>query len=251
MTKKLAILLVAAVVFCGGVAIRAAAPQDVPTFKTVWDGVYTAPQAERGKELAENHCIECHGDTLGGGKAPPLHGDRWMELWREGALDNIYDYIRASMPAERPKGDLTDDSYLDILAYILQSNDMPAGQQELTRGPLWTIMIQRKDGPKPIPSQAPVLTVGCVAQAADSSWTLTNATEPVRNKKLDETNPQELKAYGSRPAGSLTFRLPNASSFKIEAHKGERVLAKGVLGRQVAGDRINLTLLESVSTGCQ
>jgi S-disulfanyl-L-cysteine oxidoreductase SoxD len=250
MNKKLFILLAASVCFMGAV-IGSASPQEIPAFKTVWDGVYTTAQAERGRELSDNYCIECHGDNLGGGKAPPLTGPRWMELWREGGLDNIYDYIRMSMPAERPKGDLTADSYLDILAYILQLNEMPPGQQELARGPLWTIMIQSKDGPKPVPSQASVLTVGCVTQGTGNTWTLTNAIEPIRNKKLDETNPLEIKAYGSRSPGTLTFRLPNATLYKIEAQKGQRVLVKGVLGRQTVGDRINLTLLEPIGSACQ
>src|SRR3954469_10800992 len=91
----------AAFFLLGATIVRATAAQDIPAFKTVWDGVYTTAQAERGRQLADNHCIECHGDTLAGGKAPPLHGDRWMERWREGGLDNIYDYMRLSMPAER------------------------------------------------------------------------------------------------------------------------------------------------------
>ena len=138
----------------------------------------------------------------------------------------------------------------DILAYVLQLNDMPTGPKELSRDTLWTIMIQGKEGPKPVPSQAPVLTVGCFVQNADSSWSLTNAFDPVRSKKLDETNANELKAYGERPAGSLMFRLPNASGFKPDARKGQRVLIKGVLGRQAAGDRINLTLVETLSPTC-
>jgi quinoprotein glucose dehydrogenase len=233
--------------------VTAAPPQqdEIPAFKTVWDGVYTKAQAERGKEWADAHCIECHGETLGGGSAPPLHGPRWMELWREGGLDNLFNYIRLSMPAERPKEDLTDNSYLDIIAYMLELNDMPPGPQELTKQPLWTIMIQSQEGPKPVPSQAPVLTVGCLLQNADGSWALTNALTPTRSKALDETNPLEVSAYSARPAGDLTFRLPNASSYKADSHKGQRVFVKGVLGRQTAGDRINVTLMQNAPGTCQ
>ena len=224
--------------------------QDVPAFSTVWDGVYTDAQAARGKDLADIYCIECHNEGLSGGQSPPLFGDRFTNNWREGALDNLYNYMFTEMPAERPRRDLTEQSFLDMLAYILQLNGMPSGRNELTLAPLWTIMLVGKDGPKPVPSQAAVMTVGCLTQNPDNSWALTNALDPVRSKKMEETNPLEMKAYGGRPAGTLTFRLPNASLHRADTRKGQRVLVKGVLGRQSAGDRINVTLMETIAPSC-
>ena len=37
--------------------------------KTVWDGVYGAAQAERGKEAYAQKCSGCHGDFLDGDSA--------------------------------------------------------------------------------------------------------------------------------------------------------------------------------------
>src|ERR1700721_1956122 len=40
---------------------------------SVWDGVYTAGQADRGKALYGKQCASCHGAGLdGSGQAPPL-----------------------------------------------------------------------------------------------------------------------------------------------------------------------------------
>ena len=94
------------------------------------------------------------------------------------------------------------------------------------------------------------MTVGCLTQAPDNSWTLTNAVEPVRNKKLDESNPRDVVAFQGKIAGTLTFRLPNAALQQAEAHKGHQMLVKGVLGRNPAGDRINITSMQMISASC-
>ena len=43
--------------------------------KTVWDGVYTADQAERGRGFYAEHCARCHGGDLQGGEHRALTGD--------------------------------------------------------------------------------------------------------------------------------------------------------------------------------
>ena len=37
------------------------------TTRSVWDGVYTSEQAQRGSTLYANSCASCHGSALGGG----------------------------------------------------------------------------------------------------------------------------------------------------------------------------------------
>ena len=42
---------------------------------SVWDGVYTEDQAQRGKELYAAHCLACHGENLeGNGPVKALTG---------------------------------------------------------------------------------------------------------------------------------------------------------------------------------
>src|SRR5262245_35330806 len=66
--------------------------------KTVLDGVYSDAQAERGRSLYTTHCSVCHGSALEGVSAPSLTGNRFVERWREGSLDNVYNFIRQTMP---------------------------------------------------------------------------------------------------------------------------------------------------------
>src|SRR5262249_42982826 len=97
--------------------------------RTVLDGVYSERQAARGKEFYTSVCSSCHGAALDGVSAPPLKGDRFIERWREGMLDSLYDFIRERMPFGKPPGAraIPDAEYLDILTYMLKTNGYRSG----------------------------------------------------------------------------------------------------------------------------
>src|SRR5689334_14947069 len=50
--------------------------------RSVWDGVYTNEQAERGHSVYHGQCEVCHGETLAGGdEVPPLAGAQFLSNW--------------------------------------------------------------------------------------------------------------------------------------------------------------------------
>jgi len=99
--------------------------------RSVWDGVYTADQAKRGQALYVTNCASCHGSELTGGEsAPPLAGGDFTANWNGLTVGDLFDRIRTSMPADRP-GRLSREQNADILAFMLQFNQFPAGQSEL------------------------------------------------------------------------------------------------------------------------
>lgn len=101
------------------------------TERSVWDGVYTAEQAKLGEALYANNCASCHGSALGGGEsAPPLAGGEFFANWNGLTLGDLFDRIRASMPADRP-GKLNREQNTDILAFMLTVNQFPSGKTEL------------------------------------------------------------------------------------------------------------------------
>ena len=70
-------ILVALAIGASYRTLRAQAPQPEPTSDTrsVWDGLFTEEQAQRGEPLYRANCASCHGDTLkGSGETPPLSG---------------------------------------------------------------------------------------------------------------------------------------------------------------------------------
>jgi mono/diheme cytochrome c family protein len=105
------------------------------TGRTVWDGVYSEAQAARGTAPYEAHCAFCHGSDLRGqGFAPGLVEDVFTSRWQDGNLGDLFTIVKATMPQDKPAS-LTDEEYAAIVAYLLQANRYPAGQQELRPDP--------------------------------------------------------------------------------------------------------------------
>ena len=98
---------------------------------SVWSGVYTAEQADRGAPLYEAECGECHGPSLEGGEtAPALAGADFRWAWNGLSVGDLFERLRVSMPEGRPRA-LTRAQKVDVLAYMLRENAFPAGDTEL------------------------------------------------------------------------------------------------------------------------
>ena len=227
--------------------------QESENRKTVWDGVFTAAQAERGKDAYATHCSSCHTADLSGTSAPALKGDSFMENWREDSVKSLFTFIRTSMPA-RARGSLTEETYLDILTHILSVNTFPAGLKELTASALGGIQIVGKDGPAPIPKFALITVVGCLAQGPDNEWKLENVSAPVRTRQ-EKPTPEELQASATKPLGTGTFRLVYIDAlrpgFVPERHVGEKLHGHGYLLSNDKGEGLSVTWLETVASDCK
>ena len=111
---------------------------------SVWDGVFTEDQAARGENAYAQECATCHlDDLLGDGIAPALTGGAFDFRWSGLSVDDMFASIRATMPQGAP-GSLSPQTYVDIISYILQENDLPAGDRELPAdaNSLGSIIIQ-------------------------------------------------------------------------------------------------------------
>ena len=125
-------------ILAGTVLVLAAGIAGAQARISVWDGVYTDAQAERGHTLYMQSCARCHGADLSGTfEIPPLVG-RFMPYWSGSSLDALFDYVSTAMPLDHP-GALGAGANADILAFILQSNKIPSGAKELSAGSLKAI----------------------------------------------------------------------------------------------------------------
>lgn len=117
------------VIYSTGSGIAQQVKQDFQ--RTVWDGIYTKEQAERGRTAYLDACASCHGDDLRGkSTAPSLVEESFTFQWGEASVEELYVRTRTLMPSDRPNS-LPGQSYCDIIAFILQSNKFPAGDKEL------------------------------------------------------------------------------------------------------------------------
>ena len=98
--------------------------------RTTLSGVFTAEQAKNGERVFQSRCAACHGSDLHATdpEVPDLTDDGFKPGWVGKTVANRYRNIRIAMPAGAP-GSLDDQTYIDIVAYILQFNGMPPGNQ--------------------------------------------------------------------------------------------------------------------------
>jgi len=176
-----------------------------------------------------------------------------MDRWREFNLSVLFDLVKNTMPATNPGG-LSLAAYLDVLAYLLEVNEIPAGKSELKSTTLADTLLVGKNGPQPLPTSAQVAVVGCLTLDVGNGWFLTHAAEPARALNIWETTPEELQAAATKELGDHLFRLTNITDLPHldrDALVDNKVQAKGVLVRQPNNERINPTSLQKVGTGCE
>ena len=136
---------------------------------------YTSAQAARGASVYAQSCAKCHGAGLQGESGPALTGQVLKTTFGAGTAEPLYEFISRQMPLNAP-GSLNGRQYLDLTAYILAENGLPAGHAPLTAGTLTRVRLsQMRSG----------------SQAAQ-----TNTNEIVR------VAPPLRMVYGQIPAGA-------------------------------------------------
>ena len=105
-------------------------------------------------------------------------------------------------------------------------------------------------GPPQGPNALPIVeVVGCLAQSGNS-WMMTNATEPTR-AAAGWSRPEEVKAAETTPLGSLQLPLIGLVELSPADHKGHKIVVKGLLIKDAAGNRLNVTSLMTATTACR
>ncbi|MCC7384832.1 MAG: c-type cytochrome [Deltaproteobacteria bacterium] len=111
-------------------------------------------QAELGQELYGESCAKCHGAGGEGGQGPRLVGLAQGALpldppataqKRTGKFVTVADvaaFVTVNMPGDAP-GSLSEDEYLEILAFDLKANGIDLAQEKLTLEKAKSLTIPR------------------------------------------------------------------------------------------------------------
>jgi mono/diheme cytochrome c family protein len=97
--------------------------QKAKTERTTLAGVYSEKQAARGQDVYAGMCKSCHAAATHTGVA-------FEKSWNGHPLSELFAFISTRMPKNEP-GSLAPEEYVDVLAYLLKLNQMPAGAVEL------------------------------------------------------------------------------------------------------------------------
>jgi mono/diheme cytochrome c family protein len=85
---------------------------------------YSVDQASAGKQVYDSSCARCH--------APgQLDGAMFSNSWKNRRLYDLYKLISNTMPEDRP-GSLSDTQYVNVVAYLLQRNQVPSSAAKLS-----------------------------------------------------------------------------------------------------------------------
>lgn len=222
------------------VSIAAQAPG-----RTVWDGTFTAAQAERGRSQYATSCARCHGGNLEGGMGRSLVGTSFWNKWREQSVGDLLDYVSKNMPmGQTSTVTLSPPVYADIVAYLLRSNELPAGQIELSATSGTDARIVPQDGGTgELPSSTLARVVGCLGpQEGDRTWRLTRASKPERVKSIeaipastDGGDRQYVLKFVLQPLGPLV---------------GQRIGVVGILLGDGGVEGINVSTVAAVGGTC-
>ena len=82
-------------------------------------------------------CNRCHGSKLDGAQdepdmlpSPPVAGPKFLRRWDGQSLAALFEYTRVTMPTNNP-GFLTNQEFVDVIAYMLAVSGAPTGSEEL------------------------------------------------------------------------------------------------------------------------
>jgi mono/diheme cytochrome c family protein len=235
--KRVFFLVVPVLVIVGGTFVSSQQP---PKGRTVWDGVYTDPQATRATGVFGASCAGCHALTPDGNR--PLVGERFWQRNTQKSVIDLLTFVSKNMPNGNG-GSLAPETYNDLVALILKSNGLPAGTTELTPASIADVQIIPKDGPGELPANTLVRVVGCLAKQGNE-WTLTNATAPARTDKT-----QADPADATVPLGTRTIALKFVLT-KLDAFVGQRMAVAGMLIGAGGVDGLNVAVVNRVAEAC-
>ncbi|MCZ6856325.1 MAG: PQQ-binding-like beta-propeller repeat protein [Gammaproteobacteria bacterium] len=149
--------------------------------------IFTEAQASEGSEAYQQYCSACHGEMLEGNSiVPPLAGTRFDQSWRGKSVGVLAFHIRRMPPglnAEQPG--LSDETYVNILAYLLSANEFESGNEKLSleSAALDNLTIPMREGAQ----DDPVVPVIKSAKQAALLLTLPKVTdEMLKNPSPDD-----------------------------------------------------------------
>jgi mono/diheme cytochrome c family protein len=103
---------------------------------SVWSGVYSAAQNERGEAVHSGACAQCHGSRLNGAgqpdmpPSPAIARASFLRKWSGQTVASLFVYVCTKMPPDNP-GTLKEQECADAIAHMFASSNIPAGDKDL------------------------------------------------------------------------------------------------------------------------
>lgn len=102
-----------------------------PVSASAASGLYTAQQAAAGAVFYAQDCAACHGTMLQGITGPGLVGQEFASPADHYTIGIVFNNVWQGTPAGAPDS-LSKTTYVDIMAFLMARNGLPAGTVALT-----------------------------------------------------------------------------------------------------------------------
>lgn len=112
----------------------------IPTTEPEPSGPTAETLAASGQEVFAAECAECHGQKGEGVIGPKLLGDG-NNLYVYGTAEKLYNFVHLTMPQDAP-GSLSDEQYLQTIAFLLLENGYVAAGDPLATDQLAGISLE-------------------------------------------------------------------------------------------------------------
>jgi alcohol dehydrogenase (cytochrome c) len=169
-------------------------------------GSFTAAQAADGRAAYETSCAGCHrADLAGSNEAPQLAGSNFLNTWRGRTTRDLLARVQTMPPGGA--GSLGDQTYLNIVAYILQANGAVSGPQTLA--PSTTSVIG-------------TLATGQAGQAAAQS-----VTQPATAGQPGPPRPRQAAPRGLTVSGTVKNFTPVTDALLRNPDPSEWLMIRG------------------------
>jgi mono/diheme cytochrome c family protein len=128
---------IAVLMAMGAIAFGTACWAEIPSGKiSVWSGVYSKAQAERGEKAYKANCSSCHGPKLNGAgepdmpPSPAVAREGFLRKWSGRSVAELVEYVQKTMPPDTP-GRLNAQESADVVAHMFAVSNIPGGDKEL------------------------------------------------------------------------------------------------------------------------
>jgi PQQ-dependent dehydrogenase (methanol/ethanol family) len=112
---------------------------------------FTTEQATAGRASYAEHCSMCHGLDLNVLRTAQLGSQEFMSRWQSRTTGDLLAQLKAAMPPDNVGG-LPEDTYVDVIAYILHVNGATASNEPLTAANAVAIGGGPRGAPEPEPT---------------------------------------------------------------------------------------------------
>lgn len=92
---------------------------ELPGAASLPAATYDAAQAERGQRVYQAVCAKCHPSGSQSGAA-------FTTAWNNRRVSDLHSILVNTMPQNKP-GSLSEQQYIDVIAYMLKMNNVAAG----------------------------------------------------------------------------------------------------------------------------